>query len=69
MTDLEDRPPVSEGGEAVGLIGNYYGGLAILEWGGRYWWSVENYHGCDWHEIPESLHRALQKYEHDRKRT
>lgn len=43
----------------VGDIGNYYGGLEVKQEGGKFFWSIENYDGCFWQEIPESLFTAL----------
>lgn len=40
-------------------IGNYYGGLNIGECEGRFYWSIENYDGDYWVEIPETLYREL----------
>lgn len=48
-------------GRVVGRIGNYYGGLHIRETDGRYEWSIENYDGHCWDEIPESLYAELDK--------
>lgn len=50
----------------IGCIGNYYGGLAVKQEDGKYWWSIENYDGHGWEEIPESLYLELLKFEADR---
>lgn len=42
--------------------GNYYGTLDIKEREGEYYWTVENYHGQDWFQIPEELYFALSAY-------
>jgi hypothetical protein len=47
----------------IGAIGNYYGGLAIGEQGGKYFWAIENWDGYNWVEIPESLYLALKQYQ------
>lgn len=47
----------------IGGIGNYYGGLWVRTDGVRFWWSIENYDGHEWEEIPEALFRALVEYE------
>lgn len=49
--------------QSIGDIGNYYGGLAVKTEDGKHYWSIENYDGHDWREIPESLYRALVEYE------
>lgn len=49
--------------QSIGDIGNYYGGLAVKTEDGKHYWSIENYDGHDWEEIPESLYRALVEYE------
>ncbi len=50
----------------VGEIGNYYGGLSIKEEDGHFFWSIENYDGDDWEEIPRYLYIAIRKYEQER---
>ncbi len=50
----------------IGDIGNYYGSLSVKEEGGKYFWSIEDYDGHSWDEIPESLYRALVEYETNR---
>ena len=46
----------------VGNATNYYGGVHIRQHGDRYFWSVENYSGFDWEEIPHSLFVALSDF-------
>lgn len=42
--------------------GNYYGGLGIMRTeDGRCWWSVENYDGRRWRQIPEALYLELER--------
>jgi hypothetical protein len=50
----------------IGTIGNYYGDLSVKEESGRYFWSIENYDGHHWEEIPEYLYHSLVKYEDER---
>lgn len=52
--------------ESIGEICNYYGGLYIQEYEGKYYWIIENY--CtnfsditEWQEIPKSLYDELIK--------
>ena len=47
----------------IGEIGNYYGGLSIKRDGERRYWSIENYDGHGWDEIPADLYDALLNYE------
>lgn len=47
----------------IGGIGNYYGGLSVKEEDGKYFWSIENYDGHDWEEIPKSLYDELVRYD------
>ena len=49
--------------QRIGYIGNYYGGLSVKTEDGKHYWSIENYDGQIWEEIPESLYRALVEYE------
>jgi len=43
-------------------IGNYYGCLNVEVINGRYYWSIENYDGDNFEEIPESLYNELLKH-------
>ena len=52
--------------QGIGDIGNYYGGLSVKTEDGKHYWSIENYSGHDWSEIPESLYRAPVEYENAR---
>ena len=47
----------------IGYIGNYYGGLAIKEEDGKFYWSIENWGGHDWDECPEYLFKALTQHQ------
>ncbi len=49
--------------QSIGDIGNYYGGLSVKAENGKHYWSIENYSGHEWDEIPESLYLALVEYE------
>jgi hypothetical protein len=47
----------------IGGIGNYYGGLYVKKSpDGRFFWSIENYNGNDWEEIPASLYVELVRF-------
>ena len=43
-------------------IGNYYGNLEIKEDDGKFYWSIENWDGDHWQEIPVELYGCLLKY-------
>ena len=47
----------------IGQIGNYYGGLFVKTENGKFYWSIENYNGHHWEEIPISLFDALNTFE------
>jgi hypothetical protein len=47
----------------VGSIGNYYGGLAVKQEDGKYFWSIENWDGYNWEEISEKLFTLLLEEE------
>jgi hypothetical protein len=51
----------------IGKIENYYGGLYIKEEDGKYYWSIENFDGQNFKEIPKYLYQALLCYEKARK--
>lgn len=52
--------------QGIGDIGNYYGGLSVKECDGRFFWSIENYSGHNWEEIPKPLYDALVEFEAER---
>lgn len=50
----------------VGDIGNYYGGLRVMEYNGKYYWIIENYDTDfsnieEWREIKKDLYLQLIK--------
>lgn len=50
----------------IGTLGNYYSGLYVKYEDERYYWSIHNYDGRQWEEIPEYLFRTLVEYENSR---
>jgi hypothetical protein len=49
---------------SVGNIGNYYGDLSVKkDDDGKFWWSIENWDGHGWEQIPESLYNELIAFE------
>lgn len=46
----------------VGSIGNQYGGFAVKEEYGKFFWCVEDPCGDDWEEITESLYNEIIKF-------
>jgi len=46
----------------IGDIGNYYGGLSVKKEDGKFYWSIDNWDGQHWEEIPESLYLELIKF-------
>lgn len=49
----------------IGDVCNYYGGVAVCMKDGKYYWSVENYDGHDWEQIPKSLYDELNNFQDD----
>lgn len=47
----------------IGKIGNYYGCLTVKAEGGRFFWSIENWNGHGWEEIPKFLFDALIRFD------
>jgi len=47
----------------IGEIGNYYGGLSTGKVLDKFYWSIENWDGSYWEEIPEYLYVALNSYQ------
>ncbi len=51
----------------IGDVGNYYGCLEVTSNdNGKYYWSIEDYDGHSWVEIPEYLYMALNQHEDER---
>ena len=46
----------------IGEIGNHYGGLSISIINGKFFWSIENWDGECWEEIPKSLFDELDRF-------
>ena len=55
-----------ENSKGIGTISNYYGGLNIVEKEGKYYWSLDNYDGNRWEQIPQYLFDSLDHYEKKR---
>ena len=51
----------------IGEIGNYYGQLEVKIENEKYYWSIENWDGNYWEEIPKSLYDELMKFEDSKK--
>lgn len=47
----------------IGEICNYYGCLSVKEEGDKFYWSIENYDGNHWEEIPQYLYDALNRHQ------
>jgi hypothetical protein len=47
-------------------IGNYYGCLKVKQEGGEFAWSIENWDGEHWEEIPEYLFVALNRFQDEK---
>ena len=56
-------PEAREKNKQIGDIGNYYGCLEIVKFDGKFYWTIENWDGCRYEEIPEYLYDALIKFE------
>lgn len=52
--------------KSIGTIGNYYGCLSLRKNGNKFEWSIKNYSGDDWDEIPDYLFQALTRFEDER---
>lgn len=49
--------------QIIGHCKNHYGGLSVKEENGKYYWSIEDYSGHDWSEIPKYLYDTLLRYQ------
>lgn len=47
----------------IGKCGNYYGGLTVKYVDDKYYWSIEDYDGHHWYEIPKYLYDSLIKHQ------
>lgn len=52
--------------KTIGLISNNYGYLHVKHEGAKYYWSIHNWNGFRWEEIPEILYNELIKFEDNR---
>jgi hypothetical protein len=43
----------------VGTVGNYYGGLWIMQKDGKAYWAIENHNGFYWDPCPRPVFDAL----------
>jgi hypothetical protein len=50
----------------IGEIGNYYGGLHVKLEDGKPYWSIEDWDGHHWQDIPQRLYQTLVDYERER---
>ena len=50
----------------IGTIGNYYGGLSVMQDSDKFYWGIENYDGTEWEEITEELYNNLISFEKKR---
>ena len=61
------EPPVEDREvRSIGAVTNYYGGLGVIERGGRFYWTIEDFSGYRCEEIPAYLHEALCRFEDER---
>lgn len=44
-------------------ICNFYGVLTVKDEEGKYFWSIEDWSGQSWEEIPKTLYDELLKFE------
>ena len=51
----------------IGRIENFYGGVAVKQKGGLYFWALDDYSGMDWQEIPKTLYDELVKFDDSQK--
>jgi hypothetical protein len=54
---------MSDSMQKIGIIGNYYGGLFVRTENGKYYWSIEDWDGHGWDEIPRFLYDSLREYD------
>ncbi len=47
----------------IGNICNYYGCLTVKIEGEKYFWSIDNWDGHEWEEIPKSLYDELVTFD------
>lgn len=51
----------------IGEIGNYYGCLEVKKENRRFYWSIENWDGHHWEEIPKYLYDSLIRFSQETK--
>ena len=52
-----------EGSREIGKVGSHYGGMFICKKDGACFWSIGNYDGYFWEQIPETLFNELNAFE------
>lgn len=50
----------------IGGICNHYGSLQVKEAEGKFFWGIDDMGHIEWEEIPQSLYKALLKFEKSR---
>lgn len=71
MESLKKRLNVLRGFDRRAVIGdiqNYYGSLAIDIQEEAFVWSIDDYNGDHWYEIPKGLFMQLLRYEEGRRK-
>lgn len=63
------RPPEDTAPRGIGEIGNFYGGLSVKTENGKHYWSIENYNGENWEEIPPELFYVLNAFKDSNKQS
>jgi len=54
--------------KTIGSIGNYYGGLLVMEHQEKYYWCIEDWNSdidnlSEWEEISQELYNSLITYQ------
>lgn len=63
LTQISKMEPIIT---EIDSIGNYYGCLSVKKENGRFFWGIENYHGTNWEEIPESLYIEILSFKNSK---
>lgn len=56
-------PPTRTSYRIIGTIKNYYADVSVRKEGEKAQWSINNFDGDDWQEIPQYLYDALNRFQ------
>ena len=62
---LKKERQLDQNAKDIETIGNHYGCLRFSEFEDKFYWSITDWYGDDWDDIPKYLYDALLKYHNE----